>query len=529
MINLNFKQQFAQTIASGTGGIWVNSYEHLDALSAIREACQANGWQLAAWKPNELTEYQPDNKFRVSAGPAPVALKWLANQDQPYDENGQPQGRKERVILVVDNFTRYIAGSDGNITTPNQNELVQTIQDLIIRGDAERLHIVILGYPHVAVPAELKHMMRHIEHNLPDSDELRALLGKVVDDEQLPVKDSPEEQAVLGGVAGLSRLEAVQAFSECLTAHGKLIPDVLWERKADSLQVDGILKVLVSRDDAAKAVPASFDNIGGLGPLKTYLLQTFRGGRISDAVHPRGILLLGVQGAGKSRIAKSLGNALNRAVIQFDITACRDKYVGTSESRLRTTQNRLAQSGPCVVLLDELEKSVATDGEDGTGKRMMGSLLTWMADPPPNIYFVATANDISRLPPELFRPGRFDSIWFVDLPPADIRAEIWEIYEVFYGKHGLTPGDHPDDTNWTGAEIESCCVQAVLRGISLKEAGQSIVPVYKTAKERIDALRAWATDRCLSADYGGLYNASVVRDVGRPTTAARRRAIDKLF
>jgi SpoVK/Ycf46/Vps4 family AAA+-type ATPase len=136
--------------------------------------------------------------------------------------------------------------------------------------------------------------------------------------------------------------------------------------------------------------------------------------------------------------------------------------------------------------------------------RLFGSLLTWLNDHTSDVFFIATANDVSKLPPEFARAERFDGVFFLDLPGKQQREAIWDIYLAQYGLDASQP--KPDDTNWTGAEIKSCCRLASLLDVPLVQAAQNVVPVAVTAGDKIEALRQWASGRCLSADRAGMYS-----------------------
>ena len=166
---------------------------------------------------------------------------------------------------------------------------------------------------------------------------------------------------------------------------------------------------------------------------------------------------------------------------------------------------------PCVLFADEVEKALAgasSSGQTDSGvtARVFGSLLTWLNDHESDVFFVGTCNDASKLPPEFARAERFDGVFFVDLPGPDQRAAIWAIYQRHYGLDAKQA--RPDDTNWTGAEIKSCCRLASLLDVPLIQAAQNVVPVAVTAGDKIEGLRQWASGRCLSADRAGVYSRS---------------------
>jgi SpoVK/Ycf46/Vps4 family AAA+-type ATPase len=161
---------------------------------------------------------------------------------------------------------------------------------------------------------------------------------------------------------------------------------------------------------------------------------------------------------------------------------------------------------PAILFTDELDKGlsgVGGAGDSGVATRMFGTLLTWLSDHESDVFFVATANDVSKLPPEFTRAERFDGVFFLDLPTGKDRDVIWDQYRTQYGIPAAEP--KPVDQDWTGAEIKSCCRLAALLDVPLAEAAQHVVPVAVTASESMDRLRSWAGGRCLSASSPGLY------------------------
>lgn len=190
--------------------------------------------------------------------------------------------------------------------------------------------------------------------------------------------------------------------------------------------------------------------------------------------------------------------------------------VGQSEERTRTALKVIDAMAPCIVMLDEVEKAfsgVGSSGDSGVAARMFGTFLSWLNDHDSDVFVVCTSNDISKLPPEFSRSERFDGIFFLDLPSREEKDAIWHLYRQIYE---IDPTQRkPDDTNWTGAEIKSCCRLAALLDVSLVQAAQNVVPVAVTSSESIAKLRAWATGRCLSASEPGIYSHSAFGALNR--------------
>lgn len=252
-----------------------------------------------------------------------------------------------------------------------------------------------------------------------------------------------------------------------------------------------------------------------------------RGRSPSSEVRGRGVLLLSPPGCGKSQFAKALGRETGRPTLVLDIGALMGSLVGMTEERTRQALRIADAMAPCVLMVDEIEKAlsgVASSGQtdSGVSARLFGSLLTWLNDHESDVFFVATCNDISKLPPEFTRAERFDGVFFVDLPSATQRRSIWKQYVARFGLDAEQ--SRPPDDQWTGAEIKACCRLAALLGVSLLEASRNVVPVAVTAAESVERLRGWASGRCLNADSPGIYRRSAVgespartRRVARPT------------
>ena len=196
---------------------------------------------------------------------------------------------------------------------------------------------------------------------------------------------------------------------------------------------------------------------------------------------------------------------------------------GQSESNVRAALKLADATAPCVLLCDKIDKALAgatSSGQTNSGvtARVFGSLLTWLNDHESDVFFVGTCNDASKLPPEFARAERFDGVFFVDLPGRDQTDAIWAIYTRHYGLDSKEA--RPDDSNWTGAEIKSCCRLASPLDVSLVQAAQNVVPAAVTAGDKIEALRQWAAGRCLSADRAGVY--SLIEGVSGSGVRVRR-------
>jgi len=233
-------------------------------------------------------------------------------------------------------------------------------------------------------------------------------------------------------------------------------------------------------------------------------------------------MLLSPPGCGKSQFCKALGRETGRPVITLDMGSLMGSLVGQTEQRTRRALSIIDAMGQSIVMVDEIEKSLAGVGgsgqsDSGVSARMFGTFLTWLNDRESDSFIVCTANDATKLPPEFARAERFDGVFFLDLPTREEKDAIWDIYFQLYD---IAAGQkRPDDRDWTGAEIKACCRLSVLLNQSLLDASLNVVPVAVTAAESIGRLRDWAAGRCLDATAGGVYQ----RNGSESKSCKRRR------
>jgi SpoVK/Ycf46/Vps4 family AAA+-type ATPase len=262
---------------------------------------------------------------------------------------------------------------------------------------------------------------------------------------------------------------------------------------------------------------ARFGKVGGLSKLKEWLSvrqRVFQGEAVGFGLEaPKGVLLLGVQGCGKSLAAKAVAGVWDVPLLRLDFGALYNKYIGETEKNLRDALRTAEVMAPCVLWVDEIEKGLAGgDGDDGVSRRVLGTLLTWMAERKKSVFLVATANDVTGLPPELLRKGRFDEIFFVDLPDEATRALIFQIH---LKNRNLQPSRFDLDRlakaspGFSGAEIEQAIVSSLYASLAtsstismthlLEELGKT-KPLSVVMKEKIDWLRNWARERTVPAN-----------------------------
>ena len=449
-------------IAACCSGLWIETFEPEEAIREITALCREHEWNLTTWDIEQGmfgTEQQATDPLSAIR-----AAAQLGNGDTPH-------------LLVLRNFHRFLGSP----------EIVQAMEHQIQCGKVSRTYLIVLA-PVVQLPVELEKLMLVVEHPLPDQEQLRQIATEIAGD--LP--DEPNTKRVLEAAAGMTRYEAENAFSLSMIEHDMLLPEPLWAMKANMLRQSSALRLYRGE------IPC----LGGLEALTVFCSGVLS--NTSSRERARGVMLLGVSGSGKSAFCKRLGCSTHRPTLILDIGALMGSLVGQTEAALRKALKQIEAMGPSVVMIDEIEKCLSTGGNDGgVSARLFGTLLSWLNDHTSDSFVVCTANDISKLPPELTRAERFDGIFFVDLPDHAAKQRIWSIYEHEYE---IVKQKHPADTDWTGAEIKACCRLSKLLDSTLLEAAKNIVPVADTAKESIDQLRQWASGRCLDAARPGIYH-----------------------
>ncbi|HKM56145.1 MAG TPA: AAA family ATPase [Isosphaeraceae bacterium] len=494
---MTLAERLSEYVRACFTGIWARSFEHDDAIVEIARLCRQQQWALATWDIDRglmVIGRDEGSDTAVSAPDPLAAIKAIGSL-------ATPDGT---ALLVLRNFHRFL----GSV------EVVQALDTAIAAGKQNRGIVVILS-PVVQLPTELERQFVVIEHELPGRDQLTQIVRTIATEPgELPEGD--DFTAVLDSASGLTRVEAENAFSLSLIRHGRVTPDVLWELKAQTLKKSGLMTIHRGGE--------TFADLGGLDALKAFCRRSLAVKPSSSKARPRGILLLGVSGTGKSAFCKSLGNEVGRPTLILDIGALMGSLVGITEERTRQALRIADAMAPCIVFVDEIEKGlsgVQASGQtdSGVSARLFGTLLSYLNDHESDVYFVCSANDVSRLPPEFTRAERFDAIFFLDLPGSREKELIWRLY---LEKFALDPSQRrPSDRDFTGAEIRACCRLASLLDVPLVEAASNIVPVAVTAGESVERLRNWAAGRCLSADRPGIYS-RVAESVGKASKNLRR-------
>lgn len=390
------------------------------------------------------------------------------------------------------------------------------LKDIAMSAGATRSVVVLVSH-RIDLPSELTGFSARFEMQLPDADARRRLIMRVVAEHQEELSnrrieiDGKALELLIQNLSGLNHADAERLARNAIVDDGALthsdLPGVM-QAKYALLNHSGVLSF---EYDTAK-----FDDIAGFDNVKRWLSHrqsAFSNEHPEGLDPPKGILLLGVQGCGKSLAAKAAASVLGVPLLRLDFGTLYNKYHGETERNLRDALSTAETLSPCVLWLDEIEKGVAVQGSDtGTSQRVLGSLLTWMAERKATVLMVATANDIKALPPEMIRKGRFDEIFFVDLPSDEQRARVFEIH---LRKRNLDPAAFDlaelaaASAGFSGAEIEQSVVSALYAAHAKQEAAtqQHVLgelartrPLSVVMAERVSALRDWASSRTVPAD-----------------------------
>ncbi len=389
--------------------------------------------------------------------------------------------------------------------------LLRKFKDVLVAAKTKQKPIVILGC-RLILPPELEREITVIDYALPDKEQLGKVLDGIVESAELdPITDDAREH-VIDAARGLTTVEAENAFALSVVESKRVDAVAVAREKAQTVKKNGLLELIESKED--------LDSIGGLDMLKSWLLKRRHafGQRAQAYGLPpaKGLLILGLAGSGKSLTAKATARVFGVPLLKLDAGRIFAGLVGQSEANLRSVIQTAEAIAPCCLWIDELEKAFAgskssgsTDG--GTSARVFGSFLSWMSEKTAPVFVVATANDVTQLPPEMLRKGRWDELFFVDLPNERERQAIWQIVVARYHRE---PNEFDlvqlarATEGLTGSEIEQAFIEALYAAfdeeieptdLTVAQVLTDLVPLSKLMAEQIQRLRNWAKGRARCA------------------------------
>ncbi len=474
--------------------IYIETFEEDRALPMIKEICENRGKEFFEWVCTEgITTIRENKRKTDGATRDPIAALDFVIKSQ------------SNAVFLFKDFHPFL----------NDYTVVRKLRDTANALKTSYKTIVILS-PVLRIPSELTKEITVVDFPLPNKNELKEILDGMIklvhDDPKIKVNLSDtDKENVVRAALGLSASEAKQAFAKAIVYDAGLsAADVgfILSEKEQIVRKAGYLEYYRTR--------AEITEIGGLDLLKDWLNK--RGRALSDEARafglpaPKGALLVGVQGCGKSLTAKAVSGLWQIPLLRLDVGKLFSGVVGSSEENARRAIQSAEAVAPCILWIDEIEKGLAgvqssTFSDAGTTSRVFGTLITWMQEKTAPVFIIATANDITQLPPEMMRKGRFDEIFFVDLPDAAERTDIFRIH-LKRRKREPSLFNLPElariSVGFSGAEIEQAVISALFDafdgGTELKDehivkAIAETVPLSRTMKENIDQLRLWARSR----------------------------------
>jgi len=457
-----------------------------------------------------------DREFRLEAWCITQGFSGLANSPSPRDVRDPLKALEHianaegKAVYVLRDFHPFF----------QEPAIVRKLRDIASAFKRTRKSVILLS-PVQKVPPELEKEMAVLDWDLPTRKDLdkimKDILPNVPDANRQAIEsDRVEQDKIIEAALGLTALEAENVFSKSVVRTKTFDIQTILDEKKHIIRKSGILEYQES--------PEKLGDVGGLEILKDWLQKRKHAftqrARDYGLPLPKGILLIGVPGCGKSLTAKTVGALWQMPLLRLDVGKIFGGLVGSSEENIRKVLKTSEAIAPAVLWLDELEKGFSGTGssnmsDGGTTSRVFGSFVTWLQEKTSPVFVIATANNVHQLPPELLRKGRFDEIFFVDLPSREERRSI---YDIHIKKKGRDPAQFDLDKitdasiEFSGAEIEQAVVAALYESFDagveldterLLAAIRDIVPLAVTMKENIDNMREWAKTRARVASLSG--------------------------
>jgi len=514
---MNFQTEIETLIRARYPILYIISSEEMRVQQLVSDIAKKRQKKLFEWS------------YSTGIVPAGTSIQSQKNRNpstkDPLAALDQVIEQVEPAIFIFKDFHPFLTKSNFAVT--------RKLKEIALHLKNSFKTIVLVS-PVLEIPTELEKEITVLNHPLPSREDLSALLDKIIADvkqfKQVKIElDDAGRERLLQAALGLTLGEAENVFAKIIVKDERLSGDDVNEVFAEKQQIirkSGLLEYYATNE--------SFTNVGGMSVLKEWLdkraIAFTAEARAFGLPAPKGILMLGVQGCGKSLCAKAVSNLWQLPLLRFDMGRMFGSLVGSSEENVRRAIAVAESVAPAILWVDEIDKafagsqgSGATDG--GTTARVFGTFLTWLSEKVAPVFVVATANDISQLPPELLRKGRLDEIFFVDLPSRDERLEVFRIHLT---KRSRDAGQFDlvmladASANFSGAEIEEAINSALYDAFYAKAqlttqhvltALAQTVPLAKTMDEQINRLRSWAEGRAR--------NASVARSKPGETTIRR--------
>jgi SpoVK/Ycf46/Vps4 family AAA+-type ATPase len=481
---MSFREEFSLLLRARYTLIYIPTSEEERAEAAIREEAQLQG-NRAVYTWDFVDGYQGNLNDAGFGRRNPLqALEFV-----------EKLPASAPAVFILRDFHRFLEDASVSRKLRNLARLLKS----------QPKNLVLLS-PRIVTTEELSEVITVLEFPLPTGAEIKAEVERLL---------AATEQSLGGKILdelvrscqGLSIERIRRVLARAIASHGEIQPEdveLVLEEKRQTIRQTQILDFYPATE--------KISDIGGLDNLKDWLLR--RGGAFSERArayglpHPRGLLLVGIQGTGKSLTAKAIAHHWHLPLLRLDVGRLFGGLVGESESRTRQMIQVAEALAPCILWIDEIDKAFAGlggKGDAGTTSRVFATFITWLAEKSSPVFVVATANDIQALPPEMLRKGRFDEIFFVGLPSQEERKAIFTVHLSRLRPHNLKNYDIDrlayETPDFSGAEIEQTIVEAMHIGFSqnrdfsiddILEAASQIVPLARTATEQIQFLQDWA-------------------------------------
>lgn len=480
--------------------LWIVTKEEARVEKLIFEAAAKANFLMRTWDAGQgVADFNGDVDDSIGSVELEETLKAIDQRARTGTERG---------VWVLRDLPGFLEGYIGLSPLRKVRNLAKKLATVL----PESAQALIVLSPSGKVPPELAGHATVINWPLPDRAEIAALLDNLVEIYDLKFENGTRDAAI-DAALGLNGEEAASCYSKSLVTLKRIDPATVSAEKKRVIARDGLLEWF-------DPLPGGLDAVGGLEGVKGWLLGRTMAyspeARAYGLPAPKGCLLVGVPGCGKSLLAKAFSTGLGVPLLRLDLGALKSKFVGESEGNLRAALRVIETVGRCVLWIDEVEKALAgaTQGgsDGGVSSDALGTLLSWMQDRPGEAFVIATANNVDALPPELLRKGRFDEVFFIDLPNESERKSV---LAATLRKHGRGKIEVDADKvavvtdGFTGSEVAEIVPDAMFAAFAdgkreitsddLVNAAATVVPLSKTAAEKIATLRNWAKGRARPA------------------------------
>lgn len=482
--------------------LWVVTKEEARVERYLIEAAIAAGYMPRTWDIAQGVA-SLDGTLEKSIGGIDPGETLTAIAQRSREDN---KDKQERGVWIMRDMPVWLSGPAGAVPLRQLRNLARSLPD----ADRATAQSIIILSPSADIPPELAGHATVIDWPMPDRAEIADILDVLIDQYQLADKlKNGQREAAIDAAVGLSGEEAAACYSRSLVQLRTIDPKTVANEKKRVIARERIIEWY-------DPIPGGLDAVGGLENLKSWLkgrsMAYTPAARSYGLPRPKGTMLVGISGCGKSLTAKAISTAWQCPLLRVDLGALKSKFVGESEQNLRNVFKVIETLGFCVVWFDEIEKSLggATSGaaDGGVSSDAMGAVLTWMQERTSDAFVIMTANDVSALPPEFLRKGRFDELWWIDLPTTTERHEVLKAALATHGRKDakidfgavVTACD-----GFTGSEIAAIVPDAMFMAFGdgareintddLLTAAKTVTPLSKTADKKIAAMREQAQGR----------------------------------